>query len=181
MFVPSLGASAITSDWNCAVTFVSAFTVSSQVVVVPEHAPPQPMNRVRPAGDAVRVTVLPPARVTSHVAVDSPQFRPPPVTVPGPVTEATRCACDGGGGGGGCCAVKFAYTARSLLNVNVQPPGPLQPAPQPSKLKPLAGVASSEIEIPSAKSAPQVDESQSSPAGREVTRPRPCTITVSRR
>src|SRR5881394_3110212 len=101
MFVPSLGASAITSDWNSAVTLVSTFTVSSQVVVVPEHAPPQPMNRVRPAGDAVR----------------------------------------------------FAYTARSLRNVNVQPPGPLQPAPQPSKLKPLAGAASSEIEIPSAKSA----------------------------
>src|SRR5437763_10800563 len=139
MFVPSLGASAITSYWNSAVTLVSAFTVSSQVVVVPEHAPPQPMNRVRPAGDAVRVTVLPPARVTSHVAVDSPQFRPPPVTVPGPVTEATRCACDGGGGGDGCCEVKFAYTGTSLRNVTAHPPGPLEPARQPAQLKPPAG------------------------------------------
>src|SRR5207237_8479379 len=121
MFVPSLGASAITSDWNSAVTLVSAFTVSSQVVVVPEHAPPQPMNRVRPAGDAVRVTVLPPARVTSHVAVDSPQFRPPPVTVPGPLTEATRCACDGGGGDGGCCTVHLDYSVGSLRTGNVEP------------------------------------------------------------
>src|SRR5204862_4593284 len=119
--------------------------------------PPQPVNRVRPAGEAVSVTALPPVRVTSHVLVDSPQSRPPPVTVPGPVTDATRCTCDGGGGGGGRCAVKFAYTVRSVLNVNVQPPGPLQPAPQPSKLKPLPGTASSETEVPSANSALQVD------------------------
>src|SRR5919202_1433843 len=111
MLVPSAGASTITSDWNSALTLVSAFTVSWQVVAAPVHAPPQPVNRVRPAGDAVSVTVLPLARVTSHFVVDSPQSRPPPVTVPGPVTDATRCAWDdgggGGGGGGGFGAVKF--------------------------------------------------------------------------
>src|SRR6185437_4958467 len=98
---PSFAASTSISDWNSAVTFVSDFTVSAQVVEVPLHAPPHPVNRVLPAGAAVSVTAVPLATVTSQVEDDSPQFRPAPVTVPGPVTAAVRWTCAGGGGGGG--------------------------------------------------------------------------------
>src|SRR5690349_22455561 len=60
-FVPSFGAKAITSDWNSAVTLVSDWSVSWQVVAVPLQAPPQPKKRVPPAGEAVSVTVVPAA------------------------------------------------------------------------------------------------------------------------
>src|SRR5205085_2285375 len=57
---------------------------------------------------------------------------------------------------------------------------PLQAAPQPAKLKPLSAVAVSVTDVPAAKSAAQVEESQSSPPGEEVTRPFPWTITFRR-
>src|SRR5882762_10313719 len=119
-FVESFGASAMTSDWNSAVTFASDWRVSWQLVDVPLQAPPQPMKRVALAGLAVRVTVLPPDTMTSQVAADSPQFSPPPVTVPGPLTDAVRCTC------AGVCTTKFAKTVASFDSVNVHADGPLQ-------------------------------------------------------
>src|SRR5207248_552829 len=89
--VKSLAASTSTSERNSAATCVSACKVSWQVVALPLQAPPQLPKRVPPAGASVRVTVLPPATMTSQTEVDSPQLRPAPVTVPGPVTVATRC------------------------------------------------------------------------------------------
>src|SRR5438552_2666874 len=174
--VPSFGASTITSDWNSAVTRASDCTVSWQVVEVPLQAPPQPKNRAPPAGEAVSVTWLPVATMTSQVDDDSPQFSPPPVTVPGPVVEAARCACAGGGG----CATKFAYTVASLERVIVQPPDPLQSVPQLSKPYPLLAAAVSVTVVPSVKSALHWEESQSRPEGDDVTRPFPCTTTVRR-
>src|SRR5581483_4457799 len=96
-------------------------------------------------------TAVPLATVTSHFDVDSPQSRPAPATVPGPVTAATRCTCaggGGGGGGGGRAATKFAYTVASLERTTLHPAAPEQPAPQPSKLNPEAAAALSETEVP---------------------------------
>jgi hypothetical protein len=101
-----------------------------QLFEAPLHAPPHPVKRVPPPDDAVSVTVLPPATVTSHLLVDSPQSRPAPVTVPGPVTLAVRCTCTGGGGG---WATKFAYTVASFDSDKVHPPPPEQSVPQPPK------------------------------------------------
>ena len=115
-------------------TLVSDCSVRLQVLDAPEHAPPQPVKRVPPPAAAVSVTVLPPCTVTSHLVVDSPQSRPAPVTVPGPVTVAVRWTiAGGGGGGGGGWATKFAYTVPSLDSDNVHPPAPLQSVPQPAK------------------------------------------------
>src|SRR6266404_298332 len=161
-FVASFGASTITSDWNSAVTLVSACSVSVQVSEFPLHAPPHPIKRVAPAALAVSVTVLPLATITSQVVTDSPQLRPPPVTVPDPVTDAVRCTCAGGGGG---WATKLAKTVASFESVRVHADGPLQSLPQPEKLKPAAGAAVSVIDVPESKTALQVEESQSSPAG----------------
>src|SRR5205823_5209732 len=57
---------------------------------------------------------------------------------------------------------------------------PLQAVPQPAKLKPLSAVAVSVTEVPAAKSAAQVEESQSKPPREEITRPFPWTITLRR-
>src|SRR5438128_4529172 len=69
----------------------------------------------------------------------------------------------------------------------VHPPGPLHAPPQLPKANPLAAVARSATDVPSAKSPAQVEEpcdtpveSQSIGEGAEVTRPFPCTMTVSR-
>jgi len=63
----------------------------------------------------------------------------------------------------------------------VQSPTPLQSVPQPAKLKPLSAVAVSVTDVPAAKSAAQVEETQSRPLGEDVTRPFPWTITLRRR
>ena len=76
---------------------------------VPLQAPPQLANRASLAGDAVSVTAVPLATMTSQVDDDAPQSRPPPVTVPGPLTEADNRTCAGGGG----CETKLADTAPS--------------------------------------------------------------------
>src|SRR5204862_6159311 len=119
---------------------------------------PQPATRAPPASGAGRVTALPAATLTPRLDEDPPQFKPPPVMVPGPVVEAERCTCDGGGGG---CETKFADTVASFERVTVQPPSPLQSVPQPAKLKPLSGVAVSATDVPAARSAAQVEEAQS--------------------
>src|SRR5467141_1813055 len=175
--VPSFGASARTSDWNSAVTLVSDCSVSVQVLDGPEQAPLHPVKRVPPPADAVSVTVLLPWTVKSHFVANSPHSRPAPVTVPGPVTAAVRCTS---AGGGGAWATKFAYTVASLDNDKVHPPAPLQSVPQPAKPEPLAGAGVSVTVVPEAKSALQVEDSQSIPAGEDVTRPFPWTTTVSR-
>src|SRR5439155_12185245 len=161
-FVSSLGASTNASNRNSALTLVSACSVSWQVADIPLQAPPQPANLAPPVAVAARVTVLPLASVTSQVDDESPQFKPAPVMVPGPLVEADRCTCDGRGGG---CTTKFAYTVASFERVTVQSPPPLQSVPQPAKLKPLSAVAVSVTEVPAAKSAAQVEESQSKPPG----------------
>jgi hypothetical protein len=53
-------------------------------VVVPLHAPDQPLNTALPAGDSLRVTTVPAANVARHVA---PQLIPVGllVIVPAPV------------------------------------------------------------------------------------------------
>src|SRR2546421_5697100 len=120
--------------------------------------------------------MVPLATITSHVVADSPQFRPPPVIVPEPLTDAVRCTCVGGGGG---WATKLAKTVASFVSVRVHAAGPLQSLPQPEKLKPLAATAVSVTEVPESNWAMHVEESQSSPAGDDVTRPLPWMTTTS--
>jgi len=135
------------------------------------------MKRVPPAALAVSVTVVPASSITSQVDADSPQLRPPPETVPDPLTDAVRCTRAGGGGGG--AATKLAKTVASFESDSVQAPGPLQSVPQPEKVKPAAGTAVSVTEAPESNALLQVPESQSIPAGDEVTRPFPWTTTTN--
>src|SRR5882724_735237 len=106
-------------------------------------------------------------------------------------TEWLRGAAPGEGGrraahsSGGGEAVNVAVAVASPPRLSVQSPlpeapPPLQAPPQPAKLKSLPAVAVSVTEVPAPKSAAQVDESQSSPEGEEVTRPFPWTMTVRR-
>src|SRR3984893_8053604 len=124
---------------------------------------------------------------------------PEPSLTPGPqksvvaecwrLTEWLRGAAPGEGGrraahsSGGGEAVNVAVAVASPPRLRVQSPlpeapPPLQAPPHPSKMKPLPAVAVSVTEVPAPKSAAQVEESQSSPDGEEVTRPFPWTMTV---
>ena len=144
---------------------------------VPLQAPPQLANRASLAGEAVSVTAVPLATMTSQVDDDAPQSRPPPVTVPGPLTEADNRTCAGGGG----CETKLADTAPSWLSDTMHSPLPLQSPPQPANVKPLLAVAVRVIEAPAVKFAEHVEESQLRPGGDDFTWPLPVTVTVSRR
>ena len=99
----------------------------------------------------------------------------------GPGDGGRRAAHSSGGGEAVNVAVAVASPPRlSVQSPLPEAPPPLQAPPQPWKLKPLPAVAVSVTEVPAPKSAAQVEESQSSPEGEEVTRPFPWTMTVRR-
>ena len=70
-----------------AVTLRAALIVNEHVRDEPLHAPPQAWNVSPELGSAVSVTFVPAESVVEQVVRPSPQLRPPPVTVPLPVTE----------------------------------------------------------------------------------------------
>src|SRR3954471_9775160 len=86
-----------------------------------------------------------------------------------------------GGGGGGCSTgSKCATTCASARIVIEQSPAPLQPPAQRANEESGPLVAFSATVAPSEKSALQVGDVQSIPAGLERTRPDPSIETVSR-
>src|SRR5712671_1192298 len=178
MLLPSFGTRVVTSNSKVAVTEASACRASWQVGALPEQAPPQPVKRACGAADAVRRTEVPGALVTLQTFAPLPQAIPPPITTPGPVTVPVRVTC---GGGGGATMSKCAKTWTSPCSVTLHAPGPLQPPPQPANVEPAGLVAASETVVPSMNEAKQVAEVQSIPAGVDVTRPLPSTVTVRRR
>jgi hypothetical protein len=69
-----------------AVTDRAAVIVTTHVLV-PLQAPPQAVKLAPPLGVAVKVAVVPLARLTLQTVWPSPQSIPLPVTCPAPVTE----------------------------------------------------------------------------------------------
>src|SRR5438128_1357748 len=176
MLVPSFGTRVWISNSKVALTCVSPVATTVHVGAAPVHAPPQVMNLVCVAGNAVSVIELPGGTVTSQVADGGrPQSMFPPFTCPGPETAtATWISCGG-------CLLNLAVTWRSPRRAAMaHAPVPVQgPSVQPSKTKPGAGAASSVTAASSLKFALQVVESQARPFGVEVTVPDPSTTTVS--
>jgi len=162
-------------------TLVLAFGVTVQLPI-PLHAPPQPANSQPLAGEAVRVTCVPAAKLALQV---EPQSIPAGahVTAPPelPITDTER-ACD-------AFCVNIANTFGGAFGgpmVSVQEPVPLHGGgsieadiePHPEKVQPLAGVAVRVTCVPEANVAVQV-VGQSMPEGELITVPLPVSLTVS--
>jgi hypothetical protein len=114
---------------NDAVTVFAAFIVSAQVLAVPLHAPPQPVNVDPDSAVAVSVTVDPAA---SFALQSEPPAEvhviPPPETVPFPVTVTLS-------GKVWVAATKVAMTLLSAVRSTVQVfPEPEQAPLQPTKV-----------------------------------------------
>ncbi len=56
-----------------AVTFLAASIVTVQTVLVPPHAPPQPVKRLPSSGVTMSVTVVPLARLAAQVPEVAPE------------------------------------------------------------------------------------------------------------
>jgi hypothetical protein len=159
----------VTSALKLAVTDAAAFIVTVQVLV-PVQAPLQPVKPKPVAGNAVRVTVVPPVKEAEQVA---PHEMPAGelVTVPEP-SLVTVSAKDG--------RAKVAVTSRAALIVTVQVLVPVQAPLKPVKIDPAVGEAVRVTTVPLANGAEQVAP-QETPAGELVTvpLPLPALVTVS--
>ena len=155
-------------------TLVAAFMVTVQVPV-PEQAPLQPAKVEPELATAVRVTLVPWAKVVLHVP---PQLMPPgelvtaPVPVPLGATLNVNC-----GGGGAVPELKFAVATTAELIVSVQLPVPEQAPLQPVKVDPAFGVAMRVMTVLASRSEKQALP-QSNPSGDEVIRPFPLPALV---
>jgi hypothetical protein len=147
-----------------AVTAVPTLAATVQESV-PEQAPDQPAKAEPAVGAAVRVTVLPLAKLAEHVA---PQLIPAgelltvPLPVPALVTVSEKVVE----------ALKVAVTVVAAFSVTVHVPVPEQGPLQPAKVEPAAGVAVRATTAPVANGAEQLDP-QLIPAGALVTVPEP--------
>jgi hypothetical protein len=101
---------------KAAVTLRAALIVNEHVREEPLHAPPQLWKVSPELGSAVSVTFDPAAGVAEQLVPPSPQFSPPPVTVPLPVTETLS----GNVVGPVEPPEKFAVTDLSAVIVTVQ-------------------------------------------------------------
>ncbi len=135
------------SRTNAAPTEASALSVTLQAPV-PLHAPLQPVNFQPDAGWAARPTWVPSSYCAEQAEFPWPQLipagvlstRPPAAPAPAlTLTERVRLGVD--------CA-KFAPTLALALSVIAQLPVPVQAPLQPVKFQPEAGVAVSEIPVP---------------------------------
>jgi hypothetical protein len=119
---------------NEPLTEVGVLTVLTQVPA-PLQAPVQPANSEPLAGEAVKVTGVPLAKIALQVLG---QLMPDGllVTAPDPPPLSERVRAELG------TEVKLAWIAVAAVTVTVQALTPLQPPPvQPAKLNPLAAEA----------------------------------------
>ena len=124
-----------TARENVAVTVSARFSVTAQVVFVPVHAPPHPLNLAPAAGVAVSTMLEFAATFALHVVPPLPHLIPPPVTAPLPVTETESENVD-------VPLEKVALRFFALVIERLQVVAvPLQAPPQPVKVAPEAGVA----------------------------------------
>ncbi len=157
---------------NVAVTDTSPFTVREQSPV-PEHAPPQPEKVDADAACADSFTTVPSSN-------DAEQLKPHSIpagfetTRPDPLPDNATCSrcCEGP------TLANVAQTVTSEEIRTVQPPGPLQPPPQPTNRHPASGIGESVTSVRSANCAEQADP-QSIPSGEERTVPDPFVAAVS--
>src|SRR5262245_23485840 len=158
---------------DVAVTVVSAFKVTVQVVLVPEHPPLHPVKVDPVVGVAASVTNVPLSREAEQVAPQSiPEGSDVTVPLPVPPVLTVRVTVR---------RVKVAVTVVAAFMVTVQAPVPAQPPPlHPVKAEPVAGVAVSVTTVPLSKGAEQVLP-QLIPAGFEVTVPLPEPSRVTER
>jgi hypothetical protein len=156
-----------------AVTVFATFIVTVQVVCVPEHPPPHPLNFAPAAGVAVSTTLEFAATVVLHVVAPLPHLIAPPVTVPLPVTETESGNVD-------VPPEKAAVTVFALVIEKVQVVTvPLQAPPQPENVAPEAGVAVRVMLPFSVSSAVHVVAPFPQLMPPPVTVPAPLTETVS--
>jgi hypothetical protein len=128
-----------------ALTLFALLIETVQVVAVPLQAPPQPEKVAPEAGVAVNVTLAPSDWLAVHAVAPLPQLIPPPVTVPGPLTETVS----GTFPLENVALTLFDAFIRTVQVVAVPPHAPLQPV----KVAPVAGVAVSVTVLLSAKLA----------------------------
>jgi hypothetical protein len=167
--LPVPAASTVTGNdegMKLAVTDCAEFMVTEQALV-PEQAPPQPLNEEPADAVGVRVTVVPCVNESVQVA---PQLITPGelVTVPEPPPLVLTVSEKVGAG------EKVAVTGTAAVPiVKVQVDVPEQPAPdQPAKTEPEAAAAVSVIEVLVLKLAEQVAP-HAIPAGALDTDPEP--------
>src|SRR5438067_6003816 len=160
------------TGWKRTAITCSRFIVTVQPPV-PVQAPPQPSNRDPAAAAGARVTLAPSLNVAEQAPPQSiPAGWDETVPLPVAVRMTVKACCVGG------MAANVAKTCVSPCMVTVQPPGPLQAPPQPSKRKPLAGLAMSETEVPWSNDAAQICP-QLIPAGLDWMAPCPFTAMRS--
>jgi hypothetical protein len=130
-----------------AVTLRAAVIVTVQVVVVPEHAPPQPENEAPDPGMAVSVTLVPAATLSVQSVLPPPHAMPEPVTAPSPVTDTVSAKVEPV-----VPPVNVALTLRAADIVTVQVVVVPKHAPlQPENEAPELGVAVSVTSVPEAR------------------------------
>src|SRR5207253_1191692 len=150
---------------NVAGPVVAGERVSGQAPVPEQRPPLQPVKVEPAAGVAVRVMVVPLAKLAEQVA---PQLIPAGelVTVPLPVPAVVTVRAK-------VWTVKVAVTVVAAESVTAHDPVPEHPPPlQPVKMEPAAAVAVSVTVVPLVKLAEQVTP-QLIPAGELVTVPLP--------
>ena len=133
---------------------------------MPLHAPDQPTKCELVPAAAVSVTWVPDLKLALHVF---PQLMPAGLLVTVPVPVPARATVSSGKGGK---VLKVAVTERSLDNVALQTPMPLQAPDHPAKKELLIGAAVSVTWDPSSKLAVQASP-QLIPAGSLLTVPFP--------
>jgi hypothetical protein len=129
---------------NVAVTLRAAVMLTVHVVLVPVHAPLQPVKVERVVVTAAKVTLVPLGKLTLQVA---PQYTPAgleamrPLPLPVLVTvsvEAVGVLVDDVGV---VLGAKVAVRRAFAPTTSVQPPVPVHTPLQPVKVEPVVGVA----------------------------------------
>src|SRR5690349_15673061 len=149
---------------------------TSQVLAVPEHAPPQPAKTAPPAGVSVSVTLASFVSFALQVVSPLPQEMPPPATEPFPLTETASV------GWVGVPPENEAVTDLAAVIVTAQlvcVPCAEQAAPQPVNVAPFAGDSVSVTVEPAVSSFEQVDWPLPQLIPPPVTVPLPVTETSS--
>src|SRR5437868_2876586 len=157
--LPPTAARSATPRWRP----VAGSTTSNTIRPVPWRCSPMaPVASTIPRSQVPGVNVLAVTGVRGGSAASPAQ------------TAGSGC----GVGGDEAGPVNSAHTVRSPPATTLQPPGPLQPPPQPVKLDELPACAASERFDPAWTAMLQAP-GQSMPAGAELTRPEPVPIRIT--